>query len=454
MPSSLRLSAELAQASLRRDERRTFERWLSFVTPTFEWHWRHLERIRLYLDKVTAGEIDRLMLFVPPRHGKSEMVTIRYPVWRIERDPGLRVIVGAYNQLLANKFSRKAQRIAAERLELARDHAPVEDWETAQGGGMRAVGVGAGITGQGGNLIVIDDPVKNREEANSAAYRERVWDWYSDDLYTRLEPGGQIILIMTRWHEDDLAGRILASDDGPNWTVVSLPAEAEANDPLGRAVGEALCPERYPADVLARIRGVLRSSYYALYQQQPQPARGTLFQREWFDRGQAAPERGVFTNVVQAWDTAFSEGKEADYSACVTIGALRNRYYVLDAWRRQIAFPDLLRWVKAKGQEWRPGAIYIEDKGSGTSAAQTLARETGMPVVGIAAKGSKVDRANLVTAYCESGRVSIPHGDWGEALVDELVRFPSGQHDDQVDAFVYALSRAASSAGGWSVQEY
>ena len=188
--------------------RRDFDVWLDQVTPTWEWRWRHLVYIRTYLDRVTRGDLKRLMLFVPPRHGKSEQTTIRYPTWRLERDPTLRVIVGAYNQILANKFSRKARRIAVQRLDLSAERVAVEDWETAQGGGFRVVGVGGGITGQGGDLIIIDDPVKNREEANSQAYRDRVWEWYTDDLYTRLEPGGAIILIMTRWHEDDLAGRI------------------------------------------------------------------------------------------------------------------------------------------------------------------------------------------------------------------------------------------------------
>jgi hypothetical protein len=136
------------------------------------------------------SETRRLMLFLPPRHGKTEMTTVRYAAYRLKRDPELRVIVGAYNQILANKFSRKSRRIAEGRIELSRDRTAVEDWETAVGGGLRAVGVGSGVTGMGGNLIIIDDPVKSREEAESEAYRERVWDWYRDDLYTRLEPDG------------------------------------------------------------------------------------------------------------------------------------------------------------------------------------------------------------------------------------------------------------------------
>ncbi len=186
------------------------------------------------------------------------------------------------------------------------------------------------MTGQGANLIIIDDPVKSREEANSVAYRERCWDWYTNDLYTRLEPGGAIILIMTRWHEDDLAGRILASEDGPNWTVISLPAEAGENDPIGRAVGEALCPDRFPLEKLQEIKRVLGTDYYALYQQTPQPPEGNLFKRDWFRRDAIIPDRKHMPFVVQAWDTAFKEGEENDYSACVTLGYYQGRIYVMD----------------------------------------------------------------------------------------------------------------------------
>lgn len=257
--------------------------WLSAVTPAFHWNVPHLVHIQTQLERVTRGEIDRLMLFLPPRHGKSQLATVRYPVWRMECDPSLTVIVGAYNKLLATSFSRQARRIARERLALDDERTAADEWQTVAGGIYRAVGVGTGVTGKGARLIIVDDPTKSREEANSAAYRERVWDWYRDDLYTRLEPGGAIILIMTRWHEDDLAGRILESEDAPNWTVISLPALAEANDPLGRAEGAALWPARFDVTDLERIRTVLgTASFTALYQQRPTALEGGLFKREFF----------------------------------------------------------------------------------------------------------------------------------------------------------------------------
>ena len=211
--------------------------WLKIVTPAYHWDWNYSQYIQSRLDAVTAGDLNKLMVFLPPRHGKSELCTIRYPVYRLERNPAQHMIVGAYNQMLANKFSRRALKIAATRFNLNTQRHAVEDWETEEGGGLRAVGVGGGITGQGGDLVIIDDPIKSREEAESVVYRDRVWDWYTNDLYTRQEPGCALVLIMTRWHKDDLAGRILASDDGPNWTVINLPAEAE--DSVGPSRGDS-----------------------------------------------------------------------------------------------------------------------------------------------------------------------------------------------------------------------
>ena len=414
--------------------------WLETVTPRWNWSWPHLRYVQDHLDRVTTGDIKRLMLFLPPRHGKSEMTTVRYPVYRLEKNPYLRVIVGAYNQTLANKFSRKARRLAEGRLALSDERTAVEDWETTKGGGMRAVGVGGGVTGQGGDLVIIDDPIKNREEADSEAYRERVWDWYTDDLYTRLEPGAALVLIMTRWHEDDLAGRILASDDAPNWTVVKLPAEAEEDDPLGRKPGEALCRDRYDEAALAGIKNILHRSYYALYQQRPQPREGAMFHREWF---QVAP-KPVGARAVRWWDMAATEDG-GDWTVGVKLSLGRDQLvYVEDVQRfrhapgkrdrriRQVVGMDGPSVPQWSGRE--PGA-------AGVTAAESFVRL----LVGYAAHhrpetGSKETRAEPFASYAENGMVRMVRGDWNEAFLSELVSFPSGKHDDQVDAAAQAFS--------------
>lgn len=405
--------------------------------------------IREHISKVTTGDCKRLMLFVPPRHGKSEMVTVRYPIWRLTRDPSMRIIIGAYNQTLAEKFSRKARRIAQQvGIELSKERQAVEDWETAAGGGVRSVGVGGGITGQGGNLIIIDDPVKSREEARSQTFRDRVFDWYTDDLYTRLEPDAAMILIMTRWHEDDLAGRILASEDGPNWTVIRLPAEAEENDPLGRPLGAALCPDRYDLKALKSIRTVLGRSYYALYQQRPQEQEGDIFKRSWFDFVDEVPAQA---ERVRYWDRA-ATASGGDY----TVGTLMARteegvYYVEDVVRGQWSTGERDKVIKQTaqmdGQKYGNRVrIYLEQEpgSSGVDAVKALVQMLeGYPVHADKVTGSKVVRAEPFAAQCEAGNVKVKKARWNEAWLDELTSFDNGAHDDQVDSASGAFSKLA-----------
>lgn len=417
-----------------------FEDWLPEVSPTFTWHWKHLQFIGEKVQKVIDREIRKLMIFVPPRHGKSEKVTVRLPAYWLERWPDQRVIVGAYNQTLANKFSRKTRKISAGRVALSPERTAVDDWETEEGGGLRAVGVGGGITGMGGNLIIIDDPVKNREEANSQTYREKVWDWYTDDLYTRLEPGAPIILIMTRWHDDDLAGRILKSEDAPNWTVINLPALAEEGDALGRKTGEALCPERYDEAALESLKKIMGSSFQALYQQRPSAAEGEIFKREWWRYFKEAPE---FKQIVQSWDTGFKKDTHNDFSVCTTWGVSDTGFYLLDRWKEKVEYPQLKRTAKNMDAKWKPRAVLVEDKASGQSLIQELMQETTIPVkkIPVGKYDDKISRAYAVTPTIEAGRVYLPESaPWLADFLDEMAVFPNGEHDDTVDSVTQALN--------------
>jgi predicted phage terminase large subunit-like protein len=421
-----------------------FPEWLWAITPGFTWDWPYLQLIDKHLDRITSGELRRLMLFLPPRHGKSEKVTIRYPVWRLAQDPTLRVIIGAYNQTLAERFSRKARGIAKRAgLRLSEERATAADWETTEGGGIRAVGVGSGVTGHGANAIIIDDPVKSRQEAESRAYRDRVYDWYTDDLYTRLEPNAALILIQTRWHEDDLAGRILASDDGPNWTVISLPAEAEENDPLGREIGEPLCPERYDTDALADRRRVLGSyGYNALYQQRPSPPEGGIIRREWIRHYPVRPER--LDVVLQSWDMAFKASDDSSYVVGQLWGRSGANCYLLDQVRAHLDFPATVRAVQEFSERYPAASLkLVEDKANGTAVIATL-RDRLNGLVPVKADVSKEARASAVSWLFEAGNVWLPSpqaAPWINDYIDELTSFPNAAHDDQVDATTQALAR-------------
>ncbi len=442
-----RESQSSKQSAQSKDKRLSFSDWLPVVSPAFVWNWKHLRYIQAQLARVTSGEIDRLILTIPPRHGKSEQTTIRYPVWFLEQDPTKRVIVGCYNQTLANKFSRKARGIARERLALSDERTAADDWETKEGGGFRAVGVGAGVTGMGGDLIIVDDPVKNRQEANSQAYRDRVWDWYTDDLYTRLEPGGKIIVIMTRWQEDDLVGRLLASEDADAWTVVNLPALAENDDPLGRKPGEALCPERYDESALERIKRVMGRSFTALYQCRPSAPEGDFFQRGWFEFVGAAPANCTW---VRYWDKAGTTD-DGDF----TVGVLMGRspdgfFYVDDVVRGQWSAHQREKTMKATAELDRSRGrdvlhVHEQEGGSGgkDSAGTTTRNLAGFRVVAQRSTGDKTTRAEPFADQAEAGNVKIVRAPWNTGYINELTTFPNGANDDQVDASSGAFNRLA-----------
>jgi len=423
-----------------------FDQWLSAVTPSYSWNWPHLRHIRTALDQVTTGAINRLMIFCPPQHGKSQQATIRYPVWRLEHNPELRVIIGCYNQTLANRFSRQARKIAEGRMALDSERRAVEEWQTAAGGIFRAVGVGAGITGQSGDLIVIDDPVKSREEAESQSYRDRCYDWYSQDLFTRQGPNAAIILIMTRWHESDLAGRILASEEGPRWTVVNLPAIAEAGDPLGRGLGEALCPARYDEAALAERRTVLGTyAFSALYQGHPTPPGGGMFQREWFSIVNAAPTDAA---RCRYWDKAGSENN-GDFSVGVKMARDADGvFYIEDVVRGQwsaLARERIMRQTaEIDGGNTSVGIEQEPGSGGKESAESSIRNLAGFPVYAEKVTGDKATRAMPFAAQCEARNVKLVRGAWNSAYLDELCSFPYAAHDDQVDGSSGAFAKLAT----------
>lgn len=424
--------------------------WLKRVSPAYCWDWPHLVMVQDALDAVTRGEITKLAIFQPPRHGKTELTTIRYPVYRLEREPSLPVIVAAYNHALASKFSRKSRALARQiGLALNDERQAAEDWETTEGGGIRAVGVGTGVTGTGGGLIIIDDPVKSREEAESPTYRDRCWDWWQDDLRTRREPGAATILQVTRWHEDDLAGRILNSEEGGDWTVISLPALAEEGDPLGRAVGDALCPDRYGRAALEEIRrGMTDYSWSALFQQRPRARSGNMFPRTAVTVVEEAP-KGI--RWVRYWDKAGSQAK-GDWTAGVKLGIWDGVVYIGDVRRAQLAAHERRVLMRATAeQDGRGVRIGVEQEGgsAGKDAASDDARLfAGYSVASDHPTGDKVTRAEPVAAQWQAGNVRLVRSEWIDRYLDELEGFPHAAHDDQVDATSGAYTLALGKLHG------
>lgn len=404
----------------------------------------HLQIIAERLEALERGDIKRLMVFSHPRSGKSELVSIRFAAWYLGRHPQNQIIGCSYAESLAYSNSYAVRETIEsnpyQRLwPITLDRSGAVRWQLADKENKRAsyiaAGVGGGITGEGADLLIIDDPVKNKEEAESVTYREKTWDWYRTVARTRLQPNAAIVLIMTRWHKDDLAGRLLtlAAED-PNadqWEVLHLKAISDD--------GQALWPERYPVKDLEQIKASIGSrDFTALYQGSPTEAEGNIFKREWW---RYYRERPVFKQIIQSWDTAFGKGEASDYSVCQTWGETDNGYYLLDVWRERVEFPELKKIARMMYERDRPNVMLVEDKASGQSLIQELQRETTIPVKPIDVDKDKVARANAVTPLIEAGRVYLPeYAQWLHNYIEELSAFPIGTYDDQVDATTQALN--------------
>lgn len=437
---------------------------------------RHLQLLNRKLVEVAVGRIPRLIVSMPPRHGKSELVSKYFPVWFLGTFPDDRIILASYEADFAASWGAKARDLMESiglelwGLRVRPDARAANHWNlVGHLGGMDTAGVGGPLTGKGAKVLLIDDPVKNDKEAMSATYREAAWNWATATAYTRLEPGGSVVLIMTRWHEDDLVGRFLRQwrdEGGEPWEVLELPALAGEDDPLGRQPGEPLWPERFDRAALEKIRTTLGAYWWsALYQQRPQPAGGTIFKREWFRYFTEAGDMyvlhrpdGTTHNVpkVECWrfqtvDVAASVATSADYFVVATWAVTPTKdLLLLDVIRTRVEGPDQRGLIRQAFDTWRPSYVGVERVAYQLVLVQELRRQ-GLPVRELVPDKDKVARALVIAARYEGGTVyhragAAWLGDW-EA---ELVAFPKGEKDDQVDTASYAgaeLARIASKIG-------
>ncbi|HHW26240.1 MAG TPA: phage terminase large subunit [Firmicutes bacterium] len=426
----------------------------------------HLNLLCEKLEAVERGEIKRLMVFMPPRHGKSEVVSKKFPAWFLGRNPDKEIIISCYAADLAYDFSRIARNTFAEwgprlwNLELADDSSAVGRWGIkGHRGGLTAAGVGGPITGRGAHVAIVDDPFKNYEEAASETIRAKVLNWYKSTLRTRLAPGGAIVLVMTRWHEEDLAGILkkeFEEGDGEEWDIVSLAAIAEDDDILGRKPGEPLWPERYPLEELEATKNALGSYLWAaLYQQHPAPAEGNRFKRSWFRYfdilgdhvvlyiPEAEPKKYLLSQCwcFQTCDPAGSEKDSADYFVLGTWLVTPARDLLLrDVLRERLEGPDQPKLFEQSYKRWHPRPRFqsVETKAMGLTLFQTL-RRSGLPVRELKAETDKIIRALPIMARMEVGTVYfLRNAPWLGEYENELLYFPKGKHDDQVDMTSYA----------------
>ena len=444
----------------------SFPDFLDYTDPNYQRQWFHT-LIAQKCQDLLLGQLptDRLMVFVPPQHGKSEIVSRKFPAWALGYNPRIKIVGTSYAANLAQGFSRSIQRTIDSteysevfpatflnstnvstdvRRGFLRN---VDIFETVgYAGFFRAVGIGGGLTGTPVDLGIIDDPVKDAMEAASSTYRERVWSWYTDVFLTRLHNNSKIVLIMTRWHEDDLAGRLLEHEPD-KWTVVRIPAIREdlddAEDP--RELGEALWEERHSKERLLDVEQRSPRTYASLYQQRPSIEGGNIIKRDWFGHVTQAEFSRLHDSepIVFFLDTAYTEKTENDPSGIIATCKIGNDLYVTHAQKVMMKFPELIRFIPqyARQHGYTPrSSIRIEPKANGISVIDQLKATSGLNVVSTPSpKDSKETRLNAASPTIECGRVILVDGAWNEGLVDEICGFPTKPHDEYVDVLCYAI---------------
>ena len=431
------------------------------IDPNWQPNWHHFE-IAEHLEKVERGEIDRLMIFMPPRHGKSQLASVLFPAWCMGRSPNMKIIASSYAAELAQDFGYQVRNTINEtqyqslfQTKLKEDSQAKGNWRTDEGGHYLAVGAGGGITGRGADLLIIDDPVKNRDEANSSVYRDKIYRWYTSTAYTRLHAGGRIVVIQTRWHDDDLSGRLLRENPG-EWTVLNLPALANTDEQY-RKTGEALWPAMYPKEALLRIKQNIGEDWEPLYQQDPIGLQGGSFKKEWIKRYEELPK---LLNVRIIIDLASSEDQRAAENAILVIGqSLDRKRYILESWgdwgdeNRRFTPDELVekcyefgdKWSKEYGQmKMHPESVGYQStlkydfQRKARQRSQEGKRVFTLEELKTPTNKSKDDKIEALAGPLSHGMIFFPHGGTSE-LENQLLRFPKGERVDRLDTLAMDL---------------
>lgn len=454
-----RLLAELEKLGELRTRKLAQEKFMIFVRevwPTFI-SGRHHAKMASAFERVASGELKRLIINMPPRHTKSEFASYLLPAWFLGKYPDKKVIQTSHTAELAVGFGRKVRNLVDKDeykrifpgVALQTDSKAAGRWATNKGGDYFAIGVGGAVTGKGADLLVIDDPHSEQEAAlaeNSPEIYDKTYEWYTSGPRQRLQPGGAIIIVATRWAKRDLVGQVLkasAQRGGDEWEVIEFPAIMESGAPLW--------PEFWSLTELQALKRELpNSKWMSQYQQNPTSETSAIVKREWWQLwDKEDPPKCEFT--LMAWDTAFEKTQRADYSALThwgvfykedDAGLMQTNIILLNAFRERMEFPRLKKVALEQYKEWEPDSIIIEKKASGAPLIYEL-RAMGVPVQEFTpTRGNdKITRLNAVSDLFASGKVWAPGNHWAEEVIDEVASFPAGEHDDYVDSVSLALMR-------------
>ena len=446
------------------------ERTLGSVDPSAKFlsNW-HIDAIAEYLEATRKSEITRLIINMPPRALKSVCVSVAWPAWLMGHDPAIKIMAASYAQGLSLKHSMDTKLIVNSRwyerafpnVELVMGENEKHKFVTNQRGFRFATSVGGTATGEGGDVLIIDDPL-NPLQAASKKERDYANIWFDQTFSTRLndKAKGRIVVVMQRLHAEDLSGHLLAKNC---WEHLCLPAIAESKTIIEigqfkyiRETGDLLHSNRENESLIARAKNDLGSfGFAAQYQQSPMIEKGGMIENEWFSRYDYFDFTKNAENIVQSWDTAIKAGAANDASVCVTFAENEGSHYLIDVLSIKAEYPELKRNILRLAEHYQPTAILIEDKASGQSLLQDLRRETNLPLIARMPRGDKVTRLATVSPLIESGKILLPkYSPWLAEFEEELFAFPNAPHDDQVDAFSQYLGwiREKSGGGGFSMR--
>ena len=416
--------------------------WPEFVEGS---HHRHIAD---KFNKLASGEIKRLIINMPPRHTKSEFASYLLPSWMVGRNPKLKIIQTTHNAELAVRFGRKSKNLIDSdiyqkifRTQLQEDSKAAGRWETSAGGEYFAAGVGGAITGRGADLLIIDDPHSEQDSLSKTAM-DSAYEWYTSGPRQRLQPGGKIVLVMTRWSTKDLTGKLIQNQKEPKsdqWHVVEFPALLDHGP---------VCPEYWNTDELEKVKATLPvNKWNAQWMQSPMSEEGAILKREWW-RDYTKDHIPPLHHVIQSYDTAFLKKETADYSAITTWGVFYPtedsgaNLILLDAIKGRYEFPELRRLALQQYKYWQPESVIVEAKASGLPLTYEL-RQMDIPVINFTpSKGNdKHARVNAVAPLFESGMIWAPDQKFAEEVIEECAAFPNGDHDDLVDSTTQAIMR-------------
>ena len=447
---------KLEQLKTRKGAQDYFMPFVNEMWPTFI-SGRHHAIMASAFERVANGECKRLIINMPPRHTKSEFASYLLPAWFLGKYPNKKVIQTSHTAELAVGFGRKVRNLVDQEaykqlfpeLSLQSDSKAAGRWNTSKGGDYFAIGVGGAVTGKGADLLIIDDPHSEQEaalaEMNPEVY-DKTYEWYTSGPRQRLQPGGAIVVVMTRWSLRDLTAKVIksaAQRGGDEWEVIEFPALMPSGSPLW--------PEFWSKEELSSLKEELpNSKWMARYQQQPTSESSAIVKREWWQTWEE-DEPPPVNFILQSWDTAFEKTNRSDYSACTTWGVFyktgpdgnqQANIILLNAYRERMEFPTLKQTAVEQYEGWEPDALIVEKKASGSPLIYEL-RAMGIPVQEYTpTKGNdKISRLNAVSDLFASGMVWAPSTRWAEEVIDEVASFPAGEHDDYVDSVSLAMMR-------------